>query len=84
MLATRVQAVVLVAVFAAAVLVDALLAVRRPRFRAFWPVWALLAVGAVAALAAPGLLGAYSSTLRHGYPVGRALGLVYDHLAYTS
>ncbi len=81
--ATRVQAGVLLAVFAAAVLVDAALARRRPRVRAFWPVWVLLGAASLAAAAAPGLLGAYSSTLSGGYPAGRALRLVFDHFAYV-
>ncbi len=82
--ATRVQAGVLLAVFAAAVLVDAAFAAQRPRLRAFWPAWLLLVAASIAAGAAPSLLGAYSSTLSGGYPAGRALRLVFDHFAYVA
>ncbi len=80
----RVQAVVLLAVFAAAVLVDALLARRRPRWRAYWPVWSLLAAAASAGLAAPGLFGAYSTVVSGGYSLGQALKFTYYHLAYVA
>ena len=50
---TRVQAVVLVAIFAAAIVVDALLARDRRRLRAFWPVWVVLAVVPRGALISP-------------------------------
>jgi hypothetical protein len=81
---TRVQAVVLVPVFAAAVLVDALLAGSRPRWRRFWPLWSLLALGVVALAAAPELLGAYSTVASGGYPVGSALKYAWYHLVYVA
>lgn len=80
--ATRAQAIVFVAVLAAAVLLDALLARDRSRLRAFWPTWGILALGAVTAAAAPGVLGAYAQTLRGSYPLASALRLTYYHLAY--
>ncbi len=80
---TRVQAVVFVAVFAAAILLDAALARDRQRLRRFAPVWGLLAAAAVAAAAVPGLFGAYAGTLTGGYPLGAAIRLSYDHLAYA-
>jgi hypothetical protein len=79
---TRVQAIVLVAVFAAAIVVDALLARDRRRLRAFWPVWLLLVLAAIAAALAPGLFGSYAGTLRGSYPLQDAIGLASDHLAY--
>ena len=83
-LLTRTQAVVFVGVFALAVLVDAAFARDRSRLRSFWPVWAVLGIGVVAAAARPGLLGAYASTISGGYPLGRGLGLTYDHFAYIA
>jgi hypothetical protein len=80
---TRVQAVVLVAVFAAAILVDAAFARQRARIRSFWPVWALLALAAIAALSRPGVFGAYAGTISGQYPLGASLRFVYYHLAYT-
>jgi hypothetical protein len=79
---TRVQAIALVAVFAAAIVVDAILARDRRRLRAFWPVWALLAAAAIAAALVPGLFGSYAGTLRGSYPLQDAVGLALDHLAY--
>ena len=81
---TRVQAVVLVPVFAAAVPVDALLAGARPRWRRFWPVWTLLALGLAGVAAAPGLLGAYSTVASGGYPAGDALRYAWYHLVYVA
>ena len=80
---TRTQAVAFLGVFALAVLVDALLARDRTRLRSFWPVWALLALALVAGVARPGLLGAYSTTVQSGYPLGAGLRMTYDHLAYV-
>jgi hypothetical protein len=80
--ATRVQAVVLIAVFAAAIGLDAAMARDRSRLRSFWPVWALLTMIAVAVAIAPGLFGAYAGTISGGYPLGSSLRLVYYHLAY--
>ena len=82
-LLTRTQAVAFVAVFALAILVDAGLSRDASRLRAFTPVWVVLGIGLVAGLARPGLFGAYSTTVSGGYPIGRGLGLTYDHLAYV-
>jgi hypothetical protein len=81
--ATRSQGVVLVGVFAAAVVVDAALARSWRRLRLFWPVWIVLVVAGAAAAVAPGLFGAYAGTLSGGYPIVDSLRLVYYHLAYT-
>jgi hypothetical protein len=81
-IATRVQAVVLIAVFAAAVGLEALMARDRSRLRAFWPVWALLAAIAFTAATAPGAFGAYAGTFGGGYHVGNSLRFIYYHLAY--
>jgi hypothetical protein len=82
-IATRVQAVVFLGVFAAAIAVDAAFrrAPRRPL--AFWPVGLVLVGAAVGAAAAPGLFGAYSTTLHGSYPIGSSLRLSYYHLAYA-
>jgi hypothetical protein len=82
-IATRVQAVVFLGVFAGAVGVDALLARTTRRLRSFWPVWLVLVVAGVGAAAAPGVLGAYSVTLHGGYPIGASLRLSYYHFAYA-
>ena len=78
---TRVQAIVLLAVFAAAVLADAALRDRRRPAR-FWLVWAPLVAGAAAVAFRPSILGAYATTVSRGYDVRDGLGLSYDHLAY--
>jgi Dolichyl-phosphate-mannose-protein mannosyltransferase len=80
---TRVQAAVLVAVFAAAVVLDALLGRERRRLLAFWPVWSLLALAALATTARPGLFGAYAGTLSGSYPLEGSLRFVYYHAAYA-
>jgi hypothetical protein len=80
---TRAQAVVLIPVFAGAVLLDVLLGGARRRLRLFWPIWALLGVAAVVVLAAPGVFGAYAGTLHGSYPIRDSIGLVFDHLAYA-
>ncbi len=82
-IATRVQAVVLLGVFAGAIVADALLRWSRGRLRAFWPVGLVLVIAGAAALAAPGLFGAYSGTLHGSYPIGLSLRLTYYHLAYA-
>jgi len=81
---TRTQAVAFVAIFAAAIVVDAALARDRSRLRAFWPTWLVLAVAVAAMAIAPGVVGAYSGTLRGSYPLGAALRLTYEHLAYIA
>jgi Dolichyl-phosphate-mannose-protein mannosyltransferase len=81
-IATRVQAVVLIGVFASAVGLEAFMARDRSRLRAFWPVWALLAAIGVTVAIAPGAFGAYAGTLGGGYHVGSSIRFVYYHLAY--
>ena len=81
---TRTQAVAFVAIFAAAIVVDAALARDRSRLRAFWPTWLVLAVAAIATAAVPGVVGAYSGTLRGSYPLRAALRLTYEHLSYVA
>ena len=81
---TRTQAIVFVAVFALAVAVDTALARDRARLRLFWPVWPLLALGAIVVAARPGVVGAYAVTLRGGYPVGSAVKLTLEHLSYAA
>ena len=80
--ATRVQGIVLIAVFASAIVVDAVLARDRRKTLRFWPVWTLLAAAAIATLVHPDVLGAYASTVSRGYPLSAAGRLAYDHLAY--
>jgi hypothetical protein len=80
--ATRAQAIVFLAIVAAAALVDTLLAHDRSRLRAFWPTWASICCGIVATLLAPGLFGSYAGTLGRGYPIAASLHLIYEHLAY--
>lgn len=80
--ATRVQAVVLLAVLVAAAILDAAMARDAPRLRRFWPLWAVLGVAAVAVAAAPGVFGAYAGTLSGGYPLAASARLVWYHLAY--
>jgi hypothetical protein len=81
---TRVQAAAFLAVFAAAILLDALVLSReRTRLKRFWPVWLVLVAAGAVALAKPGVLGPYAGTLRGSYPLGHALGLTFDHLAYA-
>jgi hypothetical protein len=79
----RTQAVAFVGVFAGAALIDALLARDLRRLRAFWPVWALVALAVLVGLARPGVLGAYATTIQSGYPVGAGIRMTYDHLAYV-
>jgi hypothetical protein len=81
---TRVQAIVFVVAFVAAIFLDALFARTRPRFRAFWPVWATAAAGALVALATPGVFGAYSVTVGGSYPFAAGLRLTYDHFAFLA
>jgi len=80
---TRVQAVVLVAVLAASVIVDSLLVRDRRRLRSFWPVWAVLAVVVTATLASPAIFGAYAGTVNGRYPLRLAAGFTIDHLSYV-
>ena len=81
---TRVQAVVFVVAFVAAILLDAVFARTRPRLRAFWPVWATAVAGALVALATPGVFGAYSVTVGGSYPLASGLRLTYDHFAFLA
>jgi len=80
--ATRVQGVVLIVIFAAAILVDTCFAREQRKLRSFWPVWALLVLAAVAALLRPEVLGAYAATVNGSYPIGASVRLAYEHLAY--
>jgi hypothetical protein len=80
--ATRTQAVVFVAILAAAALLDSALARDRSRLRSFWPTWATLVAAALVATAAPGVFGSYAGTLSRGYPIAASLRLTYEHLAY--
>ena len=81
---TRPQAVVFTAVFAAAIVVDALAARELSRLSRFWPTW-LLVGGAVAALGAfPSLVGSYAGTLRGGYPFSAGLRLSAEHLSFVA
>ena len=81
---TRSQAVVFAFVLPAAAVVEAAMSRDVRRLRAFWPTSVLLAAGAAAVLAVPGLVGAYGIALRGGYPFGTALRLVGEHLAYVA
>jgi hypothetical protein len=81
---TRAQAVVFLAIFVAAILLDAALARDRARIRAFWPTWSVVLVAGTALFVFPGLVGAYAETLHGGYPLGRALTLSFDHLSYIA
>ena len=81
---TSVQAVVLVAVFAAAIVVDWLFSRERRTLRSFWPVWSVLAAAGAAVAAAPGLFGAYEVTLRGHYPLGPAARLIGEHFSYLA
>lgn len=79
---THVQALVLVAVFAAAILLDAAFARDARRILRFAPLWAVAAVGAVVTVARPGVLGSYSGVVG-SYSVADAAPLVLDHAALT-
>ena len=79
---TRVQAVVLVAVFAGAVVVDTALDRRWRRLRLFWPLWLVLVCAGLVAVASPGVFGSYAGTLRGSYPIGDAVGLTFDHASF--
>ncbi len=81
---TRVQSVVLVAVFAAAIVVNWLVSRERRTLRSYWPVWWVLAAAGAAVAAAPGLFGAYEETLRGHYPLGPAASLVGEHFSYLA
>jgi hypothetical protein len=80
--ATRVQGIVLLAVFVVALLVDAALARRPPGVRRFWPVWSLTAAGVLVAVALPGAFGAYESAINGSYNAGPAARLTYDHFGF--
>ncbi|MDX6452065.1 MAG: hypothetical protein QOH16_2114 [Gaiellaceae bacterium] len=81
---TRAQALVFLAIFVAAILVDAALARDRARMRAFWPIWSVVLLAGTALLIFPRLVGAYAETLHGGYPLRRALTLSFDHLSYIA
>jgi hypothetical protein len=82
--ATRSQAIVFLAILAAAALLETVLAHNRSRLRSFWPTWATISCGIVATLLAPGIFGSYAGTLEGGYPLRLSLELGYDHLAYLA
>jgi hypothetical protein len=79
---TRAQAVVFVAILAAAAVLDSIGSRDRSRLRSFWPTWAALVAAALVIAAAPGLFGSYAETLRGHYAVAASLRLSFDHLAY--
>ncbi|HEY8644773.1 MAG TPA: hypothetical protein VIL77_02725 [Gaiellaceae bacterium] len=83
-IATRAQAVVFLAIFVTAILLDAALTRDRARIRAFWPTWSVVVVAGAALFVFPGLVGAYGETLQGGYPLRRALTLSFDHLSYIT
>lgn len=80
--ATRVQGLVLFVVFAAAIVLDALLARDSRRLRRFPFVWVVCALAVIGAVAAPTLLGSYAEVTRGSYPVVAALRLTLDHAAW--
>jgi hypothetical protein len=80
--ATRVQGVVLLPIFGAAVLVDAALRRDGRRLGRFWPVWALLVAGAVVVAVLPGALGAYESAVSGGYDLVAGARRTLEPLAY--
>ena len=80
--ATRVQGVVLLAVFVAALLVDAALGRRRPALRRFWPIWSLAAAAVLVAAVLPGVFGAYEAAVNGSYSAGPAARLTYDHFGF--
>jgi hypothetical protein len=80
--ATRVQGVVLLAVFVLALVLDAALDHRWPDIRRFWPVWSLTVTGAIVAAALPGAFGAYAAAVNGSYRAGPAARLTYDHLGF--
>jgi hypothetical protein len=79
---TRVQGAVLLPVFGGAVLVDAALRRRREQLARFWPLWALLVLGAAVVLLLPRAFGAYEAAVTGGYHLGSGLRLTGEHLAY--
>jgi hypothetical protein len=83
-IATRTQAVVFVAVLAAAALLDSAVARDRTRLRSFWPTWLTVLVAALVTVTAPGVFGSYAGTLSGGYPIAASLRLTYEHLAYLA
>jgi hypothetical protein len=81
---TRTQAVAFALVLPAAAVLEAAMSRDLRRLRAFWPGAAVLVAGLAAVAVFPGLAGAYGETLRGSYPLGSALRLVADHLAYVA
>ena len=82
--ATRIQGVVFLPVFGAAVVLHGLLGRTRPELRRFWPVWTLLVLAVVLTAMQPGAFGAYTPAVTHSYALGPAARLSYDHLAYLA
>lgn len=81
---TRVQAVVFVAVFIGAILLDAVFARERSKLRAFWPVWATAVAGGAIAVVTPSIFGAYTVAVNGSYPLGAGLRTTYEHLAFLA
>jgi hypothetical protein len=81
---TRSQAVSFAFVLPVAALLEGTMARDFNRLRRFAPSFALLALGIVVVAVVPGLVGAYSGTLRGSYPLGSALHLVVEHLALAA
>jgi hypothetical protein len=80
---TRTQAVAFIGVFAAAVVVDALLARDLKRLRSCWRVWVLNDTALAGFFALPGRLAAYDALAHLVYPIGAGIRMTYDHLAYV-
>jgi hypothetical protein len=80
---TRVQGIVFVAVFAAAVVLDAAFARDTRRLRRFWPLWTALGLTAAVAFLTPGVFGPYAGVLEGSYPWHDAVRLTLWHAAWT-
>lgn len=81
---TRAQGLALGIVLPVAAALEAGMSRDLRRLRRFWPGAAIVLAGLAAVAAFPGLVGAYGETLRGGYPLGSALRLALDHLAYAA
>ncbi len=80
---TRSQGAIFVAVFAAAVLLDAAFARDWRRLRRFWPLWAATAAAFVIGAAAPTVFGSYSNVVRGSYPIADGLKLTVEHIGWA-
>jgi hypothetical protein len=81
---TRTQGVIFVAVFAAAVVLDAAFARDFRHLRRFLPLWAVLAATIVVALAYPRAFGSYAGVVRGSYPIGSGLRLTLEHAGWIA